>query len=141
MPKLPRKRTHHSRNAAAQAKDSHRQKQQVSKKNSARKEAPAARATSTTKSVTKDNHPGLLKGWAQISEYLGQPVATAQRWAKTGMPARREGRFMVASPDELNMWLGKEAGVHQPLRIATGNEDLSSDLRRALAVARHHRRK
>jgi hypothetical protein len=85
--------------------------------------------------------PDLLKGWKQIAEYLGQPVATAQRWAKTGMPARREGRSMTASPEELSRWLGREAGVGQPVRIATDNADLSTDLRRALANARHHRRR
>ena len=59
----------------------------------------------------KEKQPALLKGWKQIAKHLGQPVATAQRWAKTGMPARREGRFMVASPEELSRWLGREAGA------------------------------
>ncbi|PYX04600.1 MAG: hypothetical protein DMG85_17235 [Acidobacteria bacterium] len=27
-----------------------------------------------------------LKGWQQIAKFLGQPVATSQRWAKSGMP-------------------------------------------------------
>jgi hypothetical protein len=85
--------------------------------------------------------PDRLKGWKQIAEYLGQPVATAQRWGKTGMPVRREGRTMVASPEELSRWLGREAGVGQPVRIPTDNADLSTDLRRALANARHHRRR
>ena len=89
----------------------------------------------------REKQPDLLKGWKKISEYLGQPVATAQRWSKTGMPVRREGRFMVASPEELSRWLGREAGVGQPVRIATDNADLSTDLRRALADARHHRRR
>ncbi len=91
--------------------------------------------------VSKTDHPGILKGWKQIAEFLGQPVATAQRWAKTGMPARRQGRFIVASPEDLSSWLGREAGVGQSVRIATDNTDLSTDLRRALAQARHHRRK
>ena len=85
--------------------------------------------------------PDLLKGWKQIAEYLGQPVATAQRWGKTGMPVWRAGRSMVASPEELSRWLGREAGVGQPVRIATDNADLSTDLRRALARARHDRRR
>ena len=89
----------------------------------------------------KEKQPVLLKGWKQIAEHLGQPVATAQRWAKTGMPVRREGRFMVASPEELSGWLGREAGVGEPVHIATDNADLSTDLRRALANARHQRRR
>ncbi|HZU44364.1 MAG TPA: hypothetical protein VE994_16940 [Terriglobales bacterium] len=89
----------------------------------------------------KEKQPALLKGWKQIAQHLGQPVATAQRWAKTGMPVRREGRYMVASPEELSRWLGREAGVGQPVHIATDDSDLSGDLRRALADARHHRRR
>lgn len=89
----------------------------------------------------KERQPVLLKGWKQIAQHLGQPVATAQRWAKTGMPVRREGRFMVASPEELSRWLGREAGVGQSVHIATDNADLSTDLRRALADVRHRRRK
>jgi len=89
----------------------------------------------------REKQPAPLKGWKQIAGFLGQPVATAQRWAKTGMPVRREGRYMVASPDELSRWLGREAGVGQAVRIATDNADLSTDLRRALADARYHRRR
>jgi phage terminase Nu1 subunit (DNA packaging protein) len=82
-----------------------------------------------------------LKGWKQIAEYLAQPVPTVQRWAKSGMPVRREGRFMVASQEELSRWLGRESGAKQPVRIATDNADLAGDLRRALADARQRRRK
>ena len=38
--------------------------------------------------------PEELKGWAQIAQFLGQPIAVAQRWARSGMPVKREGRFM-----------------------------------------------
>lgn len=48
---------------------------------------------------------------------------------------------MVASPEELSRWLGREAGVGQSVHIATDNADLSTDLRRALADVRHRRRK
>jgi hypothetical protein len=37
-----------------------------------------------------------LRGWNQIATYLGQPVATAQRWAKSGMPVRKLGRVIVS---------------------------------------------
>jgi len=40
---------------------------------------------------------GLLRGWKEIAEFLGQPINVAQRWAKPGMPVKREGRFITAS--------------------------------------------
>ncbi len=124
MPKkLPKKQSLHARSTGA------------------RKQAAARSTSPKKKSVGKQEHAGLLKGWKQIAEFLGQPVATAQRWAKTGMPAHREGRFMVATPEELSAWLGREAGAGQPVHIATDNADLSADLRRALAAARHHQKK
>jgi hypothetical protein len=39
-------------------------------------------------------HDERLKGWNEIASFLGQPVAVAQRWARSGMPVKREGRFM-----------------------------------------------
>ncbi len=50
-----------------------------------------------------------LEGWPKIVNFLGQPVSVAQRWARTGMPVTRQGRSVVASPDELNKWLGRES--------------------------------
>jgi hypothetical protein len=76
-----------------------------------------------------------LKGWNEIATFLGQPVAVAQRWARSGMPVTREGRFMYASPEELSGYLGHEAGLDVPVHIATENMDLSTDLKRALAYA------
>jgi hypothetical protein len=64
------------------------------------------------------------------------PVAVAQRWARSGMPVTREGRFMCASREELSGYLGREAGLNVPVHIATENMDLSADLKRALAHAR-----
>lgn len=63
--------------------------------------------------------PQGLKGWAQIAQFLGQPIAVAQRWAKSGMPVKREGRFMTASPEELSQYLGREAGLDVPVHIAS----------------------
>ena len=91
--------------------------------------------------MPKKQQPRPLKGWKEIAAYLAQPVATAQRWAKSGMPVRREGRYTVATPEDLNLWLGKETGRKEPVLIATDNSDLSGDLRRALAEARHQRRR
>jgi hypothetical protein len=77
-----------------------------------------------------------LKGWNEIARFLGQSLAVAQRWARSGMPVMREGRFMFASPEELSQYLGREAGLDVPVHIASENADLSADLKRALAHAR-----
>src|SRR5204863_9859707 len=77
-----------------------------------------------------------LKGWTKIAQFLGQPVAVAQRWARSGMPVQREGRFMTASPEELSRFLGREAGLDVPVHIASQGMDLSADLKRALSYAR-----
>ncbi len=71
-------------------------------------------------------------GWN--CEVLGAAYVTAQRWAKSGMPVRREGRNTVAIPEELNNWLSKESG--EPVHIAAETVDLSADLKRGLAVLR-----
>ena len=38
--------------------------------------------------------PETLKGWKQISEFLGEPVSVVKRWAADGMPLHREGQFV-----------------------------------------------
>jgi hypothetical protein len=57
-----------------------------------------------------------LRGWPAIAQFLGMLISTDHRWAKEAMPVRREGRNVVASPEELNRWLqrtsGEAAGVH-----------------------------
>jgi hypothetical protein len=97
------------------------------KRNPAKKNGPAAKPKAQNE---------RLKGWNEIASFLGQPVAVAQRWARSGMPVRREGRFMYASRDELSRYLGRESGLEVPVHIATENMDLSADLKRALAHAR-----
>ena len=100
-------------------------------------------AMKTKKQTTKKSrlakqnaHPDRLKGWTKIAQFLGQPVAVAQRWARSGMPVQREGRFMTASPEELSRFLGREAGLDVPVHIASEGMDLSADLKRALSYAR-----
>ena len=83
----------------------------------------------------KSDNP-QLKGWKEIAHFLGQPVATVQRWAKSGMPVTREGRYTTAARDDLNAWLGRELGSNQPAHIATDNTDLSADLKQALKGVR-----
>jgi hypothetical protein len=86
-----------------------------------------------------DSPAGPLKGWAQIANFLGLPVSAAQRWAKSGMPVKREGRHVEASPEELNRWLGRE--MSEPVHIAIESADLSSELRRGLSYVKQHHKK
>src|SRR3954466_11140133 len=79
--------------------------------------------------------PTSLKGWQQIAHFLGQPISVAQRWAKSGMPVKRDGRFVTALPDELNGWLGREAGG-EPVHVATEGADLAAELNRGLSFVR-----
>ena len=96
--------------------------------------------TKTTKKSEAASKPKIqqdrLKGWSEIANFLGQPVAVTQRWARSGMPVTREGRFMYGLPEELSRWLGREAGLDVPVHIASENMDLSADLKRALSYAR-----
>ena len=82
--------------------------------------------------------PESLKGWAKIAEFLGQPVSVAQRWTQDGMPVQRAGRFVVATPEELNRWLGRELG--EPVHVATAEADLAAELKRGLAYIRGGKR-
>ncbi len=66
----------------------------------------------------------------------GKQAAVAQRWARSGMPVTREGRFMYASREELSRYLRSDAGLDVPVHIATENMDLPADLKRALSYAR-----
>lgn len=98
-----------------------------------KKQKPAKKSGPATKPKVPNER---LKGWNEIASFLGQPVAVAQRWGRSGMPVTREGRFMYASREELSKYLGGEAGLDVPVHIATENMNLSADLKRALAHAR-----
>ena len=80
-----------------------------------------------------------LKGWHQIAAFLGEPVSVVQRWAKTGMPVSRQGRFVTASPDDLNQWLGRESGG-KPVHAAAPETDLLGELKRGLSYVRKQRK-
>ncbi len=80
-----------------------------------------------------------LKGWQQIAAFLGQPVSVAQRWATTGMPVEKRGRYVYSAREELSRWLGRES-AGEPVQIATENIDLSSELQRGLSYIRKQSR-
>ena len=81
-----------------------------------------------------------LQGWQEIAAFLGQPVAVAQRWARSeGMPAERRGRYVYASREKLNHWLGRESSGG-PLQISTDDTDLGAELKRGLSFVRKKKR-
>jgi hypothetical protein len=82
-----------------------------------------------------------LKGWSVIAKFLSQPVSSAQRWASEGMPVTRIGRYVAASPAELERWLTREAGTKETVHIASPTTDLLADLKRGLSQARKIRPK
>jgi len=92
------------------------------------------------KKTTNDNRREL-QGWDEIAQFLGLPVTTAQRWQKSGMPVRRGGRYVYANPEELSRWLNKESPSHFQTPIATENEDLATELKRALKEAKTARKR
>ena len=75
-----------------------------------------------------------LRGWPAIAELLGMPSSTAHRWAKEGMPVRRDGRNVVASPDELNQWVQRTSGEAAGVHVAVAGADLLKDLKASLAA-------
>ena len=80
-----------------------------------------------------------LTGWQQIAAFLGQPVSVALRWAGSGMPVEKRGRYVYSSREELSRWLGPES-AGEPVQIATEDINLSSELKRGLSYIRKHSR-
>jgi hypothetical protein len=93
----------------------------------------------------------VLKGWAEIAKFLGQTVAVAQRWGRSGMPVTHSGRAVHAVPEELSNWVGTApvsaetatTGNEQvePIRIASEGEDLAADLKRGLLYVCEQKKK
>jgi hypothetical protein len=75
-----------------------------------------------------------LRGWSVIVQFLAMPKSTIHRWAKEGMPVRREGRNVVARPEELNHWLQQTAGEAAGAHVVTPGSDLLKDLRASVAA-------
>lgn len=83
--------------------------------------------------------PDVLKGWQQIAAFLGQPVSVAQRWADSGMPVEKRGRYVYSTLAELNRCLGRESSC-EPVQIASDEAALSRQLKRGLAFVREQSR-
>ena len=75
-----------------------------------------------------------LRGWPAIANFLGMPVSTVHRWKKEGMPVQRQGRSVVANPDELNQWLQRTSGEAAGVHVVTPGSDLLKDLRASVAA-------
>jgi hypothetical protein len=86
------------------------------------------------KEPKSDSQSGSLKGWQEIAAFLRQPVAVAQRWARSGMLVEKRGRYVYSSPEALSRWLGESAG--EPVQITTEETDLGAELRRGLSFVR-----
>jgi len=101
-------------------------------------------AVTSAKSKSKPAKPQnatLLQGWTSIAGFLGLPPATAQRWARTGMPVRKQGRFTVADKNELQQWLGRESHMPASAQVVGKNTDLASALKQSISAARRAAKK
>src|SRR5687767_2050351 len=83
---------------------------------------------------------GKLRGWKGIASYLGISESAAQRWAKQGMPVRREGRSTVAEQEDLRRWLGRESHMPEAAHIATPETDVSAALKASITAMRRRKR-
>jgi hypothetical protein len=75
-----------------------------------------------------------LKGWTAIAKFLGTSPASAQTWAKQRMPVKREGRFAVADPAEVQAWLGQQSHMPQPAHFLTNDTDIAAALKESISV-------
>jgi hypothetical protein len=82
-----------------------------------------------------------LRGWPAIAQFLGMPDSTVHRWAKEGMPVRREGRNVVADPEELNRWLQQTSGEAADVHVVTPGSDLLKDLRASVAAQKSSKKR
>src|SRR5512141_2355798 len=96
----------------------------------------------TNKNARRQSPPEVLKGWKAIGEYLGIGAATAQRWAKGGMPVKRQGRFTIAQADELRQWLGREAHMPGAAHVLTdkAKDDIATALKESISAVRRQKR-
>lgn len=78
----------------------------------------------------------VLKGWTAIAMFLGTSPSSAQGWAKQGMPVKREGRFAIADPAEVQAWLGRQSHMPKPAHILTNDTDIAAALKESISVVK-----
>jgi len=77
--------------------------------------------------------PEMFKGGSEsLSSWVN--LSVVQRWADERMPVSKQGRFVTSSPEQLNVWLGREPG--KPVHVITPEADLPSELKRGFAFFR-----
>lgn len=81
-----------------------------------------------------------LRGWKAIATYLGISESAAHRWAKNGMPVKREGRSTVASAEELRTWVGHESHMPEAAHIVTPETDISAALKASITATRRQQK-
>src|SRR5436190_23924980 len=60
--------------------------------------------------------PEMFKGGSEsLSSWVN--LSVVQRWADERMPVSKQGRFVTSSPEQLNVWLGRESG--KPVHVIT----------------------
>jgi hypothetical protein len=94
-------------------------------------------ARKNSKNSPQDNK---LKGWKAIAAYLGIAESAAHRWAKNGMPVKREGRSTVAEAEELRAWVGREAHMPAAAHIVTPETDISAALKASITATRRQQK-
>jgi hypothetical protein len=94
---------------------------------------PKGKSTTSPPKALPSNSSDL-RGWPAITQFLGMPNSTAHRWEKEGMPVRREGRNVVARPEELNRWLQRTSGEAAAVHVVSADSDLLKDLQASVAV-------
>lgn len=77
-----------------------------------------------------------LKGWTAIAKFMGTTPASAQTWAKQGMPVKREGRLTIADPAEVQAWLGQQSHMPKPAHILNNETDIAAALKDSIAVVK-----
>jgi hypothetical protein len=68
----------------------------------------------------------VLKGWTAIAKFLGTSPASAQTWAKQGMP----------DPIEVQAWLGQQSHMPKLAHILTGDADVAAALNDSISVVK-----
>ena len=84
----------------------------------------------------KASPTAALEGWASIAKFMGTTPASAQTWARQGLPVKREGRFTVADPAEVQAWLGQQSHMPKPAHIVTNDTDIAAALKESISVVK-----
>jgi phage terminase Nu1 subunit (DNA packaging protein) len=86
--------------------------------------------------AVKPTELGKIVGWTAIAKFLSTSPASAQTWVKQGMPVKREGRFTIADPREVQAWLGRQSNIPKPAHILTNDTDIAAALKESISVVK-----